>query len=168
MHSIETPAEERGSGFNKTVTARLIIGTHKHTYRNFGHCYFLLELEEALICVCSPRSPHASQHTNALIMASAASSLLRASRSKLASSTSTSVSRVFSRSVPRRTPGSSSAARSFGSAVPRWSHGIDWRSPLGLRHQIRAVAPLIERFHRRIATSGTSLLSPAILELCFF
>ncbi|CAJ1956316.1 unnamed protein product [Sphenostylis stenocarpa] len=95
-------------------------------------------------------------------------SLLRASRSKLASSTSASVSRTFSRSVPRGSPGSSPAVRSFGSAVPRWSHGVDWRSPLGLRPQIRAVAPLIERFHRRIATSGTLLLSPAILELCSF
>ncbi|KAG4961093.1 hypothetical protein AAZX31_13G290900 [Glycine max] len=89
-------------------------------------------------------------------MASTVSSILRASRSKLSSSSSASLSRTLARSAPRRSPGSSSAAtRSFGSAVPRWSHGVDWRSPLGLRPQIRAAAPLIERFHRRIATSAT-------------
>ncbi|KAH1222456.1 Aconitate hydratase, cytoplasmic [Glycine max] len=89
-------------------------------------------------------------------MASTASSLLRASRSKLSSSSSASLSRTFARSAPRRSPGSSAAAtRSFGSAVPRWSRGVDWRSPLGLRPHIRAAAPLIERFHRRIATSAT-------------
>ncbi|KAL2331837.1 hypothetical protein Fmac_019418 [Flemingia macrophylla] len=88
-------------------------------------------------------------------MASSVSSLLRASRSKLASSSSASLSRTFARASPRQPLGSSTAARSFASAAPRWSHGVDWRSPLGLRNQIRAVAPLIERFHRRIATSAT-------------
>lgn len=38
---------------------------------------------------------------------------------------------------------------------PRWSHGVDWRSPVSLRAQIRAAAPVIERFERKMATIGT-------------
>ncbi|KAK7272291.1 hypothetical protein RJT34_28794 [Clitoria ternatea] len=85
-------------------------------------------------------------------MASSTSSLLRASRAKLLSSSS--ASRIFARSSPHRSLGSSSPARSYRSSVPRWSHGVDWRSPLGLRPQIRVIAPFIERFHRNIATAA--------------
>ncbi|XP_057457857.1 aconitate hydratase, cytoplasmic [Lotus japonicus] len=83
-------------------------------------------------------------------MASSASSLLRSSRSKLFPPSS--LSRIFpSRSSPHRSPAFSTAARS---AVHRWSHGALWRSPSTLRPQIRAFVPLIERFHRSIATSA--------------
>lgn len=37
---------------------------------------------------------------------------------------------------------------------PCWSHGVGWRSPVSLRAQIRAVAPVIERFERKMATIG--------------
>ncbi|KAL4620144.1 hypothetical protein ACB092_06G132400 [Castanea dentata] len=49
----------------------------------------------------------------------------------------------------------SSAVRSLRCSVPRWSHGVDWRSPISLRSQIRAVAPVIEQFQRKIATMAS-------------
>ncbi|XVF70692.1 hypothetical protein PTKIN_Ptkin11bG0182800 [Pterospermum kingtungense] len=46
----------------------------------------------------------------------------------------------------------SSSLRSLRCSAPRWSHGVDWRSPASLRAQARIAAPVMERFHRRIAT----------------
>ncbi|KAL3503515.1 hypothetical protein ACH5RR_037964 [Cinchona calisaya] len=86
------------------------------------------------------------------------SAILRAARVRFASS----VSRSFvSPSVSK--PSSFIASRSFklpsaavrsigGCSVPRWSHGVDWRSPVSLRAQIRTVSPVVERFQRKIAT----------------
>ncbi|KAL5573327.1 hypothetical protein UlMin_022924 [Ulmus minor] len=89
---------------------------------------------------------------------SSAASLLRASRA----------SRFFSRTFPKpsssppsaaaagyRSLSYSSALRSFRPSVSRWSHGVDWRSPFSLRSQIRAVAPVIEQFQRKIATMAS-------------
>lgn len=98
-----------------------------------------------------------------------ASSLLRASRARLSSSSSSSSSSIYRASAPLASPppppasslantiqhrslSFSSAFRSLRCSVPRWSHGVDWRSPLSLRSQIRAVAPVIEQFQRKIAT----------------
>ncbi|KAI3810149.1 hypothetical protein L1987_19759 [Smallanthus sonchifolius] len=51
--------------------------------------------------------------------------------------------------------GVSSAFRSVRSTVPRWSHGVDWKSPATLTSQIRtAASPLLDRFHRTLATMG--------------
>ncbi|MBA0828486.1 hypothetical protein Goarm_013158, partial [Gossypium armourianum] len=36
-------------------------------------------------------------------------------------------------------------------------HRLDWRSPLSLRAQIRALNPVIERFQKQFATMGTTL-----------
>ncbi|XP_048327357.2 aconitate hydratase, cytoplasmic [Ziziphus jujuba] len=92
---------------------------------------------------------------------SASSSLLRASRaSRIFHSSLNPSSRAFAASNPKLSPSStayrslsfSSAVRSVRCAVPRWSHGVDWRSPYSLRSQIRAVAPVIEQFQRKIAT----------------
>ncbi|KAL9453651.1 hypothetical protein AB3S75_009289 [Citrus x aurantiifolia] len=95
---------------------------------------------------------------------SAASSLLRASsRSRFVSSLSSfkslparSLSPSPSPSPPslvsQRSLGFASAVRSFRCSVPRWSHRVDWRSPLSLRAQIRTVAPAIERLERAFAT----------------
>ncbi|TQD88654.1 hypothetical protein C1H46_025786 [Malus baccata] len=90
-----------------------------------------------------------------------ASSLLRASRARFFSSSSSAVSRTFVSSPLRpshhhfaslRFLSASSAARSF----PRWSHGgVHWRSPYTLRSQIRAVAPVIEQFQRKIASMAS-------------
>lgn len=109
----------------------------------------------------------------AIAMASSASSLLRATRSKLIPPSY--LSRTFAsppaRPSPYRSPAfssSSAAATAARSSVHRWSHGVLWRSPYSLRPQIRAIAPFIERFHRKIATSGTSPLTPIISELFFF
>ncbi|KAK4286266.1 hypothetical protein QN277_002845 [Acacia crassicarpa] len=87
---------------------------------------------------------------------SSASTLLRAARTKL-------LSPSFSRTLPHpparppplpghRSLSSFSTPRSFRGFAPRWSHGVDWRSPLSLRAQIRAVAPMIEQFQRKIAS----------------
>ncbi|KAJ7948154.1 Aconitate hydratase [Quillaja saponaria] len=92
-----------------------------------------------------------------LTASSSASSLLRATRARLFSS---SLSRTLGSPPTNPSPSFtsyrslsySSALRSFRSSVPRWSHGVNWRSPVSLRAQIRAVAPVIERFERKIAT----------------
>ncbi|XP_022968942.1 aconitate hydratase, cytoplasmic-like [Cucurbita maxima] len=90
-------------------------------------------------------------------MASAsASALLRASRARLLSPSF--CSRAFPGSSPK--PSSLSFATTYSSlsgssafrSVSRWSHGVDWRSPLSLRAQIRAAAPVIERFHRKFSS----------------
>ncbi|KAH8489483.1 hypothetical protein H0E87_024924, partial [Populus deltoides] len=98
--------------------------------------------------------------TSSSSASASASAILRASRARF----SPSVSRTSLLSPPKFTPPSltnnnqlrslsfSSAVRSLRCSYPRWSHGVDWRSPATLRHQIRAVAPFVERFQRKIAT----------------
>ncbi|KAL4280361.1 hypothetical protein GQ457_03G026810 [Hibiscus cannabinus] len=44
------------------------------------------------------------------------------------------------------------ASAAFRCSFPRWSHRLDWSSPLSLRAHIRAVTPVIERFERKFAT----------------
>lgn len=39
-------------------------------------------------------------------------------------------------------------------AVPRWSHRVEWRSPVSLRAQARISGLVLERFERKIATLG--------------
>ncbi|XVE74471.1 hypothetical protein DITRI_Ditri12bG0019600 [Diplodiscus trichospermus] len=58
---------------------------------------------------------------------------------------------------------SSAAVRSFHCSVPRWSHRLDWRSPLSLRAQIRAVNPVIERLERTFATMAAEHPFKAVL-----
>lgn len=101
-----------------------------------------------------------------ITMASSASSLLRATRSRLSSSSylSRTISSPPVRPSPSRSPAFSSSAAAARSSVNRWSHGVHWRSPFSLRPQIRAVAPFIERFHRKIATSGTSSFTPKLSD----
>ncbi|KAL9397581.1 hypothetical protein Peur_011834 [Populus x canadensis] len=88
-----------------------------------------------------------------------ASSILRASRARFpppVSKTSLIYSPKFSpystTNNQLRSLSFSSAVRSFRCSYSRWSHGVDWRSPATLRHQIRAVAPVVESFQRKIAT----------------
>ncbi|KAF2284956.1 hypothetical protein GH714_033068 [Hevea brasiliensis] len=95
-----------------------------------------------------------------------ASALLRASRARLSSSLSSSITRASahaSSSPPKVSPSSlvnttQCRSLSFSAAVwpsvPSWSHGVRWQSPVSLRPQIRAVAPVTERFQRKIATMG--------------
>ncbi|KAG5252061.1 aconitate hydratase family protein [Salix suchowensis] len=89
-----------------------------------------------------------------------ATSILRASRARFPASVSkTSLLNPPPFSPPYLTTNNQLRSLSFSSAVrslrcshPRWSHGVDWRYPATLRHQIRAVAPIVERFQRKIAT----------------
>lgn len=99
--------------------------------------------------------------------------LLRASRVRFAPSISrVSLSSSSSSSSPHPPCPSRIAASASSSSLPfstisggyrslgflsafrsrRWSHGVDWRSPVSLRAQIRAAAPVIERFERKMAT----------------
>lgn len=48
----------------------------------------------------------------------------------------------------------SSALRTLRCSAPRWSHGVNWRSPVSLRAQSRIAAPVLERFERKIASMG--------------
>ena len=100
-------------------------------------------------------------------------SLLRASRARFAPSisrVSLSSSSSSSSPCPSGVSASGSCSSSSFSTVsggyrslgflsafrsPRWSYGVDWRSPVSLRAQIRAAAPVIERFERKMATIGT-------------
>ncbi|KAK3027934.1 hypothetical protein RJ639_039401 [Escallonia herrerae] len=97
---------------------------------------------------------------------SSSSALLRASRVRFSTTlTSLGPSSALSRasaspslsgtsfwSASFRSFSSFPAFRSLRCSAPRWSHGVDWRSPVSLRAQIRTAAPVIERFQRRIAT----------------
>ncbi|GKV42686.1 hypothetical protein SLEP1_g50066 [Rubroshorea leprosula] len=58
---------------------------------------------------------------------------------------------VWFRSLKCRSLSFSSALRSMRCSVPRWSHGVDWRSPVSLRAQARIAGPVIEKFERRMA-----------------
>ncbi|KAJ4851234.1 Acyl CoA oxidase [Turnera subulata] len=94
-----------------------------------------------------------------MYITASASSLLRASRARLASSIAHSPKLspppLTGQTQARSLSSSAAAARSLRSSLPRWSHGVEWRSPLAHRLQIRAAAPVIERFQRRIATMAT-------------
>lgn len=93
---------------------------------------------------------------------SASLSLLRAARLGFSSSLSRTTANSLVSSSHSSSPSlikyrSLSSFPSFRSVRP-WSHGGDWRSPLSLRAQIRSAAPVIERFQRKVATMGNSLL----------
>ncbi|GLU01079.1 hypothetical protein SLE2022_184050 [Rubroshorea leprosula] len=57
----------------------------------------------------------------------------------------------------------STAVRALRCSVPRWSHGVDWRSPVSLRAQIRGVAPVIEQLERKFATMAAEHPFKAVL-----
>lgn len=100
-------------------------------------------------------------------LSSSSISSLRAVRHRFASTLSLSpstnssyspTSRIFSaaRSQPISGYRFSPGFRSICSSSSRWSHGVDWRSPVSLRAQIATATPTpLERFQRRIATMGT-------------
>ncbi|KAI3755590.1 hypothetical protein L1987_55394 [Smallanthus sonchifolius] len=92
--------------------------------------------------------------------------LRRASRSSAATRLHSTVSRTQPSPPPsdpspvasrcRSYSGVSSAFRSVRSSVPRWSHGVDWKSPATLTSQIRtAASPVLDRFHRTLATMAS-------------
>ncbi|GFZ12524.1 aconitase 3 [Actinidia rufa] len=93
--------------------------------------------------------------------ASSSSILLRATRVGISSSLSkTSVPLSLSRPSLSHSSPSSISYRSLSLSRPsfrslRWSNGVDWRSPLSFRAQIRTDAPVIERFQRKIATMAS-------------
>ncbi|XP_043691053.1 aconitate hydratase, cytoplasmic [Telopea speciosissima] len=107
------------------------------------------------------------------ISASSSAALLRASRVRFSSSLSLpSISRTLTSPLPHPSSPSllkarslcfSTAFRSIRTSVPRWSHGVDWRSPDSLRAQIRTAAPVIERFQRKIATMASENTFKGIL-----
>ncbi|KAK6132947.1 hypothetical protein DH2020_033331 [Rehmannia glutinosa] len=100
-------------------------------------------------------------------------SILRACRVRFASTVSSSVnrsfstpSRTFARNPPShacsppsnisyRSSSFSSEFRLVRCSAPRWSYGVDWRSPASLRAQIRTVSPVLDRFERKIATMAS-------------
>ncbi|KNA06863.1 hypothetical protein SOVF_177160 [Spinacia oleracea] len=100
-------------------------------------------------------------------LSSSSISSLRAVRHRFASTLSLSpstnssyspTSRIFSaaRSQPISGYRFSPGFRSICSSSSRWSHGVDWRSPVSLRAQIATATPTpLERFQRRIATMAS-------------
>ncbi|KAL0406931.1 UNVERIFIED_CONTAM: Aconitate hydratase 3, mitochondrial [Sesamum latifolium] len=95
---------------------------------------------------------------------STSSSVLRACRVRFASTLFSSVTRSFSSpcrasppacNVSCRSVCFSPASRSVRCSAPRWSYGVDWRSPVSLRAQIRSASPVLERFERKIATMAS-------------
>ncbi|OVA03373.1 Aconitase A/isopropylmalate dehydratase small subunit [Macleaya cordata] len=115
------------------------------------------------------------------LTASLSAPLVRASRFRFSSSISSysSISRTLAASshssVSPPSPSSSSSLtgyrslsfctglRSLRSSAPLWSHGYNWRSPVSLRAQIRAAAPVLERFQRKIATMASENAFKGIL-----
>ncbi|CAI9784202.1 unnamed protein product [Fraxinus pennsylvanica] len=47
-----------------------------------------------------------------------------------------------------------SFSSSLRSSALRWSHGVDWRSPVSLRAQTRTASPVLERLERKNASMG--------------
>ncbi|KAK4386972.1 Aconitate hydratase 2, mitochondrial [Sesamum angolense] len=93
---------------------------------------------------------------------STSSSVLRACTVRFASTLSSSVTRSFSSPCRASPPTCSvscrsvfSPSRSVRCSAPRWSYGVDWRSPVSLRAQIRSASPVLERFERKIATMAS-------------
>ncbi|KAL1362778.1 hypothetical protein HN51_010995 [Arachis hypogaea] len=86
------------------------------------------------------------------------SSLLRATRSKLSSSSRT-FAYSHSRTSPSVTANAASSSRAFTSsaarAFTRWSHRLDFSSPISLRAHARALAPLLQRFQRSLASMAS-------------
>ncbi|XP_057749317.1 LOW QUALITY PROTEIN: aconitate hydratase, cytoplasmic-like [Arachis stenosperma] len=86
------------------------------------------------------------------------SSLLRATRSKLSSSSRT-FAYSHSRTSPSVTANAASSSRAFtssaGRAFTRWSHRLDFSSPISLRAHARALAPLLQRFQRSLASMAS-------------
>ncbi|KAL1325014.1 hypothetical protein HN51_035106 [Arachis hypogaea] len=86
------------------------------------------------------------------------SSLLRATRSKLSSSSKT-FAYSHSRTSPSVTANAASSSRAFTSsaarAFTRWSHRLDFSSPISLRAHARALAPLLQRFQRSLASMAS-------------
>lgn len=91
------------------------------------------------------------------------SSILRACRLRFVSTLSSSLNHSFAppsqvcpppSTISSRSLSFSSAFRSLRCSAPRWSYGVDWRSPVSLRAQIRTASPVLERFERKIATMG--------------
>ncbi|KAL7000097.1 aconitate hydratase, partial [Sarracenia purpurea var. burkii] len=102
----------------------------------------------------------------------------RASRTRISSSCSlsspfSSLSRAAAASSPAQSSHSlANQCRSFSSAsafryarcsVPRWSHGVDWKSPASLTAQIRSAASGVNRFERKIATMASENAFKGIL-----
>ncbi|AES88126.1 putative aconitate hydratase [Medicago truncatula] len=72
--------------------------------------------------------------------------------------TTTKSNKLFSSSISRTffsSPLSSRTSRSFFYSLPRFNRRFHSSSHLSLRPQITAVAPLVERFHRKIATMAS-------------
>ncbi|KAK4743633.1 hypothetical protein SAY87_009945 [Trapa incisa] len=92
---------------------------------------------------------------------SAVPSLIRASKARF--TTSLSFCRAFAPRALQVSPlttqhplhSFSTAVRSLRCPASRWSHGVDWRSPLSLRAQCRNVSPVIERLQRKFATMAS-------------
>lgn len=95
---------------------------------------------------------------------SSSSSSARSAGSKLFSSISRPANSALNRKVVtdsihapcqnHRFSSFSSALRSVRCSVPRWSHGVDWKSPASLSAQIRTASPAFNCFYRKIATMG--------------
>lgn len=107
-----------------------------------------------------PTCSSSSSSTSAILRAAAASARVRFA-SSLSDSFSSSVANKSFRSCSKsksfvdfQSKKLSWSVRSLTYSVPKWSHGVAWRSPLSLRAQIRTASPVIERFQRKIATMG--------------
>lgn len=92
---------------------------------------------------------------------SAASSLLRSSSSVSRPLASASRTAPHQHAPSRPGLGSSSSSicnqQRYSStlrSLPRWSHRVDWKSPISLTAQIRTAAPALNQFHRKLATMG--------------
>ena len=132
------------------------------------HCssyqiYYLLSLgltPRIIWCSWQPDKSTLVMHRAYSSTTSSSSTLLRAARVGISSSISrTSVPLCLSRTSLSHSSPSSISYLSLSLSRPssrslRWSNGVDWRSPLSLRAQIRRDTSVIERFQRKIATMG--------------
>ncbi|MBA0575249.1 hypothetical protein Golob_024508, partial [Gossypium lobatum] len=103
-----------------------------------------------------------SSPSSSLLRAASAYSPTRFFRSSFRNLTSTNQASLSVINHHRRSL-TSAAVRSFHCSVPRWSHRLNWRSPLNLRSEIRAFNPIIEQLQRKFATMAAEHPFKAVL-----
>ncbi|KAA3462777.1 Aconitate hydratase, cytoplasmic [Gossypium australe] len=103
-----------------------------------------------------------SSPSSSLLRAASAYSPTRFFRSSFRNLTSTNQASLSVINHHRRSL-TSAAVRSFHFSVPRWSHRLDWRSPLNLLSEIRAFNPIIEQLQRKFATMAAEHPFKAVL-----
>lgn len=112
---------------------------------------FVCESEQSKMCISSSSASRARFATTSFTRFSPSFSFSPALSKTTGSAYASSQSCVSFVNQKYRSLSFSSVLRR---AAPRWSYGVEWRSPVSLRAQARISGPVLEQFERKIATLG--------------